>query len=381
MLSTSGNKPFHEFKQNLEYARQIVQGGRLLSGLQVGSFDVDDLYRAAWVQAVAALDHWVHEEIYHRAVTIAQQPNDTGKPKKFLSFEIPMGLFEEVSIGLVSLEVGFREHLKKTLSYRSYQNPARIKEGFALVTDLPLWEEVARVLTAQRSDGGRVTSKDLIDLLTQVSNRRNKISHEADRNPDLPGTKLPIHADEVQEVIDLLETVGAAIIETLERGSVSASPRHADSPGPALQLQRVPPSEHAQLFNTLLSRHQEEAPAVASILERWVKLGGSISYSEREEPSCLPVLNGEDFDYWAVAIHPFAGKIYVAFDHLSERPPFDDLALRRELQIRINAIPGVSLPDNSVNGQPSFPIVALRGTGAKVFWEALEWFASQVPRE
>ncbi|WP_155129013.1 hypothetical protein [[Actinomadura] parvosata] len=382
MPSAPHHKAFHEFKQNLEYARQIVEGGRMLSRLQVGSFDVDDLYRAAWVQAVAALDHWVHEEIYHRAVVIAQQPSSTTKPKKFLSFEIPMGLFEEVSTGLVSLEAGLRSHLKKSLSYRSFQHPAKIKEGFALVTDLPLWEQVARVLTAQRSDGNRVTSSDLIDKLAKIANRRNKISHEADRNPDLPGAKMSIQADEVQDVIDLLETVGAAILETLDGGSAPTSSQSVSaSPSPALQLQRVATSERAQRFNELLSRHQEEAPTIALLLERWSKLGGSITYSDRGEPSCLPMLDGEDFDYWAITIYPFTSKIHVTFDYLSQRPPFDDVALRRELLRRINAIPGVTLPDDSISDRPTFPIAALRGEGGNILWEALEWFSSQIPRE
>ncbi|MEV0406472.1 hypothetical protein [Actinoallomurus sp. NPDC050550] len=48
---------FGEFRRNLDYARKLVEGGRQLGQLKVGAFDVDDLYRAAWVQAVAALGH------------------------------------------------------------------------------------------------------------------------------------------------------------------------------------------------------------------------------------------------------------------------------------------------------------------------------------
>ncbi|MBB5082172.1 hypothetical protein [Nonomuraea endophytica] len=367
--------PIQELKQNLHYARQIVRGGRLLAGLGVSSFDVDDLYRAAWVQAVAALDHWAHEEIYHRAVAIAQRPGDSGKPRKFLNFEIPMRLVEEVNMGFVSWETGFHDQLKKSLAHRAFQNPAKIKEGFSLVTDLQLWDEVAKVLTAHRSDGRRVVARELIHLLTTVANRRNKISHEADRDPDQRGAKMAIDADAVQEVIDLLETVAAAIVEALDHEAALPAPQ----PAPVLPMQNTSAAELAQRFDTLLSRHQE-APAVLAILDRWTKLGGSVTYSDGDT-SCLLILDGEDFDYWAVAVHPFSGKIHITFDQLSRRPPFDDVALRRELRLQVNDIPGVALPDDSVNGRPGFPIAALHGPGTDRLWAALEWFASQVPRE
>ena len=52
---------FKEFERNLEFARRLVGGGRQLEELEEGSFEVADLYRAAWVQAVSALDPWVRE--------------------------------------------------------------------------------------------------------------------------------------------------------------------------------------------------------------------------------------------------------------------------------------------------------------------------------
>ncbi|MGB3442234.1 MAG: hypothetical protein WBA97_26100 [Actinophytocola sp.] len=65
----SSTTAFQDLSGNLEYARYLVRGGRHLDRLQVRTFDVADLYRAAWVQAVSALDHWVHRELYDRAVS------------------------------------------------------------------------------------------------------------------------------------------------------------------------------------------------------------------------------------------------------------------------------------------------------------------------
>ena len=64
---------FGELCDNLDYARNLVRGGRYLERLKVGAFDVADLYRAAWAQAVSALDHWIHRELYDRALVFAVQ--------------------------------------------------------------------------------------------------------------------------------------------------------------------------------------------------------------------------------------------------------------------------------------------------------------------
>jgi len=50
---------------------RLSAGGQFLERLKVGGFDVADLCRAAWVRAVSALDHWVHRELYERAVAFA----------------------------------------------------------------------------------------------------------------------------------------------------------------------------------------------------------------------------------------------------------------------------------------------------------------------
>lgn len=74
---------FQELSGNLEYARDLVRGGRHLQRLEVHAFDVADLYRAAWVQAVSALDHWVHRELYDRALGLALNVEEPRPPRFF----------------------------------------------------------------------------------------------------------------------------------------------------------------------------------------------------------------------------------------------------------------------------------------------------------
>ncbi|GAA4966631.1 hypothetical protein GCM10023238_38030 [Streptomyces heliomycini] len=58
---------------NLSYARRMVKAGRMLTPFRSPTIDIDDFYRAAWVQAVAAIDHWLHEEVLRRVAELTLQ--------------------------------------------------------------------------------------------------------------------------------------------------------------------------------------------------------------------------------------------------------------------------------------------------------------------
>ncbi|MBG0813081.1 hypothetical protein [Planomonospora sp. ID82291] len=206
---------FQEFHRNLEYARDLVNGGRRLEQLKVGAFDIGDIYRAAWVQAVAALDHWVHQEIYSRAVRLAQQPG-VERPDRFNRLQIPMELFERIHHHEASLGEAFREHLEATLGYVSYQNPDRIQQGFSHVSKVKLWPKVAKVLTEQRADGRQITGETVVRKLKAITARRNRIAHESDRDPAAPTGRRSITAAEVADTISWLEMTAAAILVALD---------------------------------------------------------------------------------------------------------------------------------------------------------------------
>ncbi len=198
---------FQELHRNLQYAH-----GRYLQALGVRAFDVTDLYRSAWVLAVAALDHWVHEEIYHRAVALALRPAGP-KPARFHKLEMPMALFDRVHYEAAPLDELFGQHLRSRLGFISYQNPDRIREGFALVSDITLWRRVAEVMSGQARTA--VTASEVRQRLEEIVWRRNRIAHEADRDPDNQPHRRRIGADETAAVIDHLEGVAAAVVLAL----------------------------------------------------------------------------------------------------------------------------------------------------------------------
>ncbi|RKT54225.1 hypothetical protein [Saccharothrix australiensis] len=194
-------------RANMDYARGLVRGGQHLERLRVGAFDVTDLYRSAWVQAVSALDHWVKSELYDRALGLALQVSEP-RPRRFLRIEVPMSLLEEVLHHSGSLEEKFRDHLRSLFGYTSFQNPEKIKEAFGYVSDVALWDGVAKRLS--QDDGTTWSHQTVRERISRIMDRRNKIAHATDRDQET-GERRPIQDHEATETIDWLEQLAVAI--------------------------------------------------------------------------------------------------------------------------------------------------------------------------
>ncbi|RLK61162.1 hypothetical protein [Actinokineospora cianjurensis] len=201
---------FKDFESNLAYARNLVAGGQHLENLRVGAFDVADLYRAAWVQAVSALDHWIHRELYERALAFALN-SDAPRPKKFLTLQIPMSLFENVHHQSATLEGEFVAYLESHFGYQSFQSPDKIKQALSIVSDAPLWAGVERRL----AEGSDPSSTSAVGALRSIVQRRNRIAHEADRDPNRRGNRYPISEWETKLAIDHIYYVAEAIAQEL----------------------------------------------------------------------------------------------------------------------------------------------------------------------
>lgn len=228
--------PFDQFQQNISYARQLIQGGQNLEHLKVGAFDVTDLYRAAWSQAVAAIDHWVTREIVDRGVVLALRPG-APRPAKFDKLTMPVALFEKIHHHSEPLAEVFRAYLEREFEYKTFQSPEKIQEGFAHVSEVKLWVKVAEILTEQ-DPRSPVTSDEVRARMREIARRRNNIAHTADHNPEQPDQKLPITADEVEETIAWLESIALAIQQALGDPvplaiDYNSAPAEAGTLGPA----------------------------------------------------------------------------------------------------------------------------------------------------
>ena len=220
------SEAFSEFIQNIEYAKRLVSGGERLAQLRVGAFDVDDLYRAAWVQAVAALDHWVTREIVDRAVRLAENPA-VGRPAAFSRLQMSVDLFEQIHHRNQPLSATFRVHLEQTFAYMTFQNPNKIREGFAHVSEIKLWRAVAEVLNRDRRPADRVSDGKVQERIREIATRRNRIAHTADRDPTGTTARAPITPAEAHDAIDWLRQTAEAI--TIALGKPPAAPVH-DAP-------------------------------------------------------------------------------------------------------------------------------------------------------
>jgi hypothetical protein len=210
------SEPFTNLRRNLDYARRLATAGQHLARLKVGAFEVSDVFRAAWVQGVAALDHWVRQEVRTRMLRLVRQPGDN-KPKAFAMFAIPLGQVEQLLQRRVSLEEVVDKQLTQARGHLAYQHPDKIRDAFQLVSDVrELWQKVAKVLSERAAEAVAVSGQDVQDRLIQIVRRRNKIAHESDVDPDNSTARQPIDVASVTQAIDWIEQLAAAILDVLD---------------------------------------------------------------------------------------------------------------------------------------------------------------------
>ncbi|MEZ0077462.1 HEPN domain-containing protein [Planotetraspora sp. GP83] len=231
----STNEPveaFDEFLENLKYARSLVKTGPGLVALQVRALeDVTDLYRAAWSQSVAGLDHWITREITERAVFLALRP-DLPRPPKFSKLEIPVEAFEQVHREAGELGEVLRRCWGEKFARVTHQSPERIKEGLSFVTAGDLWPKVAEIMSRA---GSPIKADQVRERLRAIVDRRNRIAHTADRNPAPPPGRAKLTAEETADTIDWLEEMARAILEALggplNPEDLVGPPEEVDEPG------------------------------------------------------------------------------------------------------------------------------------------------------
>ncbi|MBO3753029.1 hypothetical protein J5X84_43890 [Streptosporangiaceae bacterium NEAU-GS5] len=322
---------YAQFQQNLAYARKLIHGGRNLEKLGVGAFDVTDLYRAAWTQSVAALDHWVTREIIDRALALVVQPA-FARPPKFGNLSIPVERFERIHHHGDSIERVFREHLEQHFSFMTFQSPEKIKEGFSYVSTVNLWVSVAKALADQNLEAA-TTSDAVRAKLREIAWRRNNIAHTADHDPDRPGQKSTISDQEAEEAVNWIESIVIAIRSALGDPIPAASRPFSDAKKQAdadrASDQRLPSQPRRQwdeegvisaigrycspeVAATLLAiyRHAESHPAFR---------GYSFGRSENPAVSARFDLGYDEAAVWTIYASPKKSVLSINFEYMRNR--------------------------------------------------------------
>jgi len=137
----------------------------------------------------------------------------------------------------------------------------------------------------------------------------------------------------------------------------------------------------------LAKLEEEVGPEVVDVVIRildWSSSNGAIVWYGKGTAvgSCAPgysVTNGGPF----YPLHYYTyGRGEVQFKNLQKLPPFDNPEKRRELKDRLNAIPGIVIPDDGISRRPAFPLSVLVPEGRlDHFFTILLWVIDEVRTE
>ena len=201
--------PIEHLRRNLARARDLTGGGRNLEELGITGFDHQDIYRAAWVQAVASLDHWMRGEIGRRTRALLDGPASAW-PLTFGHIVAQKVHGKQNLQGEAAIRAAMAKHFEPVLSRASFQSPAKIRDRLGDVADVTnLWPRVAEIL------GGH-PPVDVEARLNEVAQRRHHIVHQNDQHPTDPTGKEPIGLGETMAAIGLVERTAEAILVVVD---------------------------------------------------------------------------------------------------------------------------------------------------------------------
>ncbi len=177
-----------------------------LSGLQTylsknvsAVVKTEELLRAEWMSRVSALDLFVHELVAQSMLQIFQgtRPHSAGYNRFEVSGETLARILnaQNRSEALAAYELNVRSKLK----FMTFQDPEKIADGVRLISDIELWNCIAKELGATDATKQQ-QAKLLKGTLVSIIDRRNKISHEGDMQPSHPRIPWPIKVNDLTEI-------------------------------------------------------------------------------------------------------------------------------------------------------------------------------------
>jgi restriction system protein len=213
----SGEPPAAEsaadsLRRNLDHARNLAAAGSHLEALGVTSFEFRDVYRAAWVQAVASLDHWAGLEIATRTRVLLDGPADRWPP----TFGRTLFRYKkELTDARAAGEAAVRRAIGKQLAQGrlTLQGPEKIRQAVEDVSAVAdLWGQVGEVLVPP-AGGTEVAAR-----LDEVVQRRHRIVHRYDEDLANPPYKQDVDLASTMAAIDLVDQVTDGILLVLDQG-------------------------------------------------------------------------------------------------------------------------------------------------------------------
>ena len=152
------------------------------------------------------MDHYIHEIV--RIGMLEAYLGIRPRTPAFLRFQIAL----ESALPLSSdfdPTAGLEIEIRRRHGHQSFQTPDTIAGAIRLISEVELWNEVAQHLGMER--------REMTDTLSLITQRRNKIVHEADIMPDYAGqmassdVRSPIDEDMVDDAIKFIEDISETI--------------------------------------------------------------------------------------------------------------------------------------------------------------------------
>lgn len=189
-----------QFGLHLSRGRDLVGLGQSIGSMTNGVVDSSDLYRAALVQGVSALDSYIHGVVLDRAVDIllGRITGTTSPGKGGLSITAVHQIL--VAPNPTEAELLARTHVAQRLSLETYQKPEDIAAALA-------WVGVGKIWSTAYPAG----TMSLTPALRLVVGRRNRIVHQCDADPLTPGSVTALSDVDALESLSTVESVVGAI--------------------------------------------------------------------------------------------------------------------------------------------------------------------------
>lgn len=192
------HQAFSNFQEGIKRAREIGGLHAAVKALTTQAIDPSDLLRAQVVMAVSILDFFIHEITLLGMIEILKGTRPA--TEAFKKYRISAKIF---TTNLTNMVQFFEEDIREKHSYLSFQQPEKIADAIRLISEKSLWKSVSLQLSRSEND-----IKTELKLITE---RRNKIAHEADLDPSFPGTRWPIQPHDCDKLINFIEEIGGAI--------------------------------------------------------------------------------------------------------------------------------------------------------------------------
>lgn len=186
------------FRTNLIPVRNLGSIVTALSSQTTEALDLTDILRAELVLSVSAPDHYIHEVV--RLGMLEAYQGIRLRTVQFQGFQVSLGSATGMSSTLQSTkDTWIDEEIRSRNSFRILQTPENIASAIRLISDVTLWDQVARHMNA--------STEQVKNRLRLIVDRRNKIAHEADMSPFPYQDRWPINRHMVTNAVDFPEQV------------------------------------------------------------------------------------------------------------------------------------------------------------------------------